>query len=82
MNELKNQVSSFLEDFFVKREGVEVLEYYRTVDYVDAGYLDSLDILELATLLELKFNLKIDFSNTQQFEAMRSFSGIIDVIVG
>ena len=53
-----SEVEKIIADFFVEREGNEILKEIRELNFIEEGILDSLDIVFLATYLEEKFSIK------------------------
>ena len=79
INEI-NSKYNFLLDYFVGREGEQILAGIFEVDLIQAGLLDSLDILELAILIENNIGVKIDLSVAEVFDSMRSLNSIINLL--
>lgn len=75
-----NPKYNFLLDYFVGREGEQILDSLFEVDLINAGLLDSLDILELAILIEDNTGVKLDFSEVEVFDSMRSVNSIISLL--
>jgi acyl carrier protein len=67
----------FLLDYFIGREGEQILDVLSEVDLVDSGIIDSLDILEIAILIERNLGIKLNLSEDQTFSAMKRFDSII-----
>lgn len=72
----------FILDFFVRREGEDVLEHLFDVDLIESGLLDSLDVLELTSIIEEELQIKIDLTSESVFQKMRSLNGIIEICNG
>lgn len=70
----------FLIDYFVEREGTQIVEKLFVVDLVESGLIDSLDILEIAMLIEENLEIKLNLSDDKVFKAMRKLNSIIDLI--
>lgn len=70
----------FLIDYFVEREGMQIIEKLFVTDLVESGLIDSLDILEIAMLIEENLNVKLNLSDDKVFKAMRNLNSIIDLI--
>jgi len=79
VNEI-NPKYNFLLDYFVGREGEQILDSLLKVDLIDAGLLDSLDILELAILIENNIGIKLDLSEVEVFDSIRSVNSIISLL--
>ena len=58
-----SQTEKIVTQFFIEREGEEILKVIKKIDFIDEGILDSLDIISLADYLQKKFNKKIDVTN-------------------
>jgi len=80
MNPIDNSKYKFLLDFFVQREGDQIVAELADIDLVETGIIDSLDILDLAILIEKNIGIKIDLSDDQTFSAMRRFNSIINLL--
>jgi len=80
MNPIDNAKYKFLRDFFVQREGDQIVAELLDLDLIESGIIDSLDILELAILIEKNVGVKVDLSNDQTFSAMRRFNSIINLL--
>lgn len=66
-----------LENFFEKREGPGSYQKLREVDLLDEGIVDSLDMVELATIVSAETGVTVDLSDRSQFQALRSIDGIL-----
>jgi len=75
-----NPKHKFLFDYFIGREGDQILDVLSEVDLVDSGLLDSLDILELASLIESNLGIKIDLASADVFNSMRRLNSIINLL--
>jgi len=80
MNPIEDSKYKFLLDFFVQREGDQIVTELADIDLVESGIIDSLDILDLAILIEKNIGIKIDLSDDQTFFAMRRFNSIINLL--
>ena len=80
MKPVDNTKYKFLLDFFIQREGDQIVAELENLDLIESGIIDSLDILELVILIEKNVGVKIDLSNDQAFSAMRRFNSIIDLL--
>ena len=67
--------------FFVEREGEGVLEEIRDIDFLEAGIIDSLDLVSLAVFIEQEFNKKIDLTDSATMLAVRRFDSLT-VLIG
>ena len=80
MNPIDNSKYKFLLDFFVQREGEQILEKIFEIDLVEAGLIDSLDILEIILIIEENLGVKLDLGEELIFEKMRRLSTIIELL--
>lgn len=80
MNPLDHQKYKFLLEFFVQREGNQIVEKLMDLDLVESGIIDSLDILEIAILIERNLGIKLNLSEDQTFSAMKRFDSIINLL--
>ena len=62
--------------FFVEREGEGVLATLKDIDFIEQGYLDSLDLVSLAVFIEQEFGHKIDLSDPTIFQQTRNFASL------
>ena len=75
-----SQTEKIVAQFFVEREGEEILKVKKKIDFVDEGILDSLDIISLADYLQKKFNKKIDVTNYETIQAFHRFNDIVKLV--
>lgn len=68
--------------FFVEREGVGILDEIRDIDFIEAGIIDSLDLVSLAVFIEKNFGRKIDLANPATFSAVRRFGSLVALAGG
>jgi acyl carrier protein len=71
---------NFLLEYFIKREGKGVMEYIHEVDLFDSGLLDSLDIIELASLIEKHKGIHLDLTDEITFSSLRRFDSIVEIL--
>ena len=76
----KEKVIKELEDFFEKRDGKESLKKLRKKNLIKDGVIDSLDILTLSTILQKKFNYKINLNNSKNLKSFEKFDKIVSLI--
>ena len=76
----KNQKINFLEDYFVKKEGKQVLKNIKKINLINAGYLDSMDVVNLASLIQETYKKKIDLSKESVLKSFEKFDLIIKLI--
>lgn len=67
-----------LKQFFEAREGQGALEEIGDTDLIDSGWLDSLDLVELATLVSESAGRAVDLTKEAHFNSMRSIRGIVE----
>ena len=75
-----SQTEKIVSEFFIEREGEEILKVIRKIDFIDEGILDSLDVVSLAAFLQKKFNKKIDVTNYETMQAFHHFNDIIKLL--
>jgi acyl carrier protein len=71
------EVKNFIVDFLVKKEGEFIRENIDRCDLIDAGILDSLDIIDLALKLQERYSIRFDFSLPETFDAMRTVDSMV-----
>ncbi|MBL4766397.1 MAG: acyl carrier protein [Rhodobacteraceae bacterium] len=71
-----------LAQFFVEREGEGILAELREADFIEQGYLDSLDLVTLAMFVEKEFNRKLDLTQPDIFERTRTFKSLMALVLG
>lgn len=76
-----NEDEEKLTKFFVEREGEGILEDIRDIDFLDAGIIDSLDMVSLAVFIEQKFDKKIDLTDPETFVSVRKFDSLMALIL-
>mgnify|MGYP006156689587 CR=1 FL=1 len=67
-------------EFFVEREGKGIIDEIKTIDLVDAGILDSLDMVNLAEFIEQEFGKKIDLTDTTTLSSFSRFGSLMKLI--
>jgi acyl carrier protein len=70
----------FLLEYFIKREGKGVIEYIHEVDLFDSGLLDSLDIIELADIIEKHTGIRLDLTDEITFKSIRRIDSIVNFL--
>lgn len=75
-----SQTEKIVSEFFIEREGEEILKVIRKIDFIDEGILDSLDVVSLAAFLQKKFNKKIDVTNYETIQAFHHFNDIVKLL--
>ena len=75
-----NETEKIIAEFFTRKEGKGILDEIRTVDFIEEGILDSLDIVFLATYLEEKFGKKIDIVDDDVLRALKHFNDIVELV--
>lgn len=79
-NVSRNLKVEFINNYFVEREGIEILKDLKSVDFFDSGLLDSLDIIEITIKIEEEFGIKLDLSDDSTMKSMRTFEGLLNLI--
>ena len=67
-------------DYFIKREGESIVKTIDDLDLIDAGLLDSLDLIELSEIILENTGVQLDLNQESTFLAMRKLSTLIDLI--
>jgi acyl carrier protein len=75
-----NETEKLVAEFFINREGNEILDNIKEIDLIDEGILDSLDTVSLVDHLQKKFNKKIDITKYETLEAFRHFDDIVKLV--
>ena len=75
-----SQIEKTVAQFFIEREGDEIIKVIKKIDFVDEGIIDSLDIVSLADYLQIKFNKKIDTTKYETLQAFHSFNDIVKLV--
>lgn len=70
-----------IQNYFESREGPGAIEEIGSSDLIDAGWLDSLDLVEIATIVSEFSGNPVDLTDSHHFEAMRTIQGIINFSV-
>lgn len=73
MGALKRKIEQFIED----REGEGALDRIGSADLLEAGWIDSLDLVEMATIVSENSAIVVDLSNEEHFAAMRSIPKLL-----
>jgi acyl carrier protein len=76
----KNKKINFLENFFIKKEGKQILKKIKKINLIKEGYLDSMDVVNLASLIQRHFKIKINLSKESVLKSFENFSSIIKLI--
>ena len=69
-----------LQKWFVDREGKSIVKDLKSLNLLESGILDSLDVLTLVMFLEKKFKIKIDISKPKTLKSLEKFETIIKLI--
>ena len=76
----KNQKVTFLENFFIKKEGKQILKNLKKDNLIKQGYLDSMDVVNLALLIQKTYKIKINLSKESILKSFEKFDSIIKLI--
>ena len=76
----KNKKIIFLENFFIKKEGKQILKNIKKKNLIKEGYLDSMDVVSLASLIQKHFKIKINLSKESVLKSFENFNSIIKLI--
>ncbi|MBO6981251.1 MAG: acyl carrier protein [Prochlorococcus marinus CUG1431] len=74
---IKNKIYNF----FIEREGDDILDSIDNIDFIDEGILDSLDFFSLAVFIEKEFGIKLKMTDEDTFKKMRKIETLIDLIL-
>jgi acyl carrier protein len=74
VDELRRAVEAFL----IEREGPDALARIGADDLLNSGWLDSLDLVELAQVVSEAGRVQVDLSNESHFTALRSIPSLLD----
>ena len=75
-----NSTEKILSEFFIEREGPEILDEIKEVDLVEEGILDSLDFFTLAVYIQEKTGVKLDMTSEETFKNLRSLNKLIKMV--
>jgi acyl carrier protein len=76
----KEKIVKELENFFIKKEGKEILKSIKKKNLIQSGLIDSLDILTLSSILQKKFNYKVNLNNPKILKSFEKFEKIVGLI--
>lgn len=74
------KITKELENFFVKKEGKKILKNIKNKNLMKEGLIDSLDVLTICSLLQKKFNYKVDLSSSKVLKSFESFENIVKLV--
>ena len=72
-----DEIEREISQFFIEREGEGVMDSIRDVDLIDAGILDSLDLVSLATMIDSRFGVKLDIGDPAVLASMRRYDDLV-----
>ncbi len=72
-----DHVEQELAQFFIEREGEGIMASIREMDLIEAGILDSLDLVSLAAFIEERFDRKLAVDDPKTFAAMRNYDTLV-----
>jgi acyl carrier protein len=75
-----NRIIKELENFFIKKEGKQILKNLRKKNLIKDGLIDSLDILSLSMLLQKRFKFKLNLSSPKTLKSFERFDKIVNLI--
>lgn len=76
----KEKIVKELENFFIKKEGKEILKSIKKKNLIQSGLIDSLDILTLSSILQKKFNYKVNLNNPKILKSFEKFEKIVGLV--
>jgi acyl carrier protein len=71
-----------LAQFFIEREGEGVLEIIKSIDFMEQGLLDSLDMVTLAVFVQKEFGRKLDLTDPRIMRSMSRFDSLYQLACG
>jgi len=74
------KITKELENFFIKKEGKKILKNIKNKNLMKEGLIDSLDVLTICSLLQKKFNYKVDLSSSKVLKSFESFENIVKLV--
>ena len=76
----KQKIKKELENFFIKKDGKEILKNIKEKNLMKEGLIDSLDILTICSILQKKFNYRVNLSNQNALKSFEKFDKIVKLI--
>lgn len=76
----RRETEKVIERFFVEREGEGILDVIRDVDFIEEGYLDSLDLISLAAFVETNLGKSVDVTGDETLKALRRFDSLVALV--
>lgn len=76
--EILLRLEQILENYFEEREGEGSFASLRSVDLLEEGIIDSLDMVELAEIISNHSKKTVNMGDSSQFNALRTIDGILD----
>jgi acyl carrier protein len=67
-------------NYFIQKEGENILDSIKEIDFIDSGIIDSLDLINLAVYIEETFNLKLNLVDESTFNSIRQFDSLVKLI--
>lgn len=72
-------VKKILDNFLIKKEGKSILQNIEKKNLIKDGYIDSLDVLFLASEIAKKTKKKIDISQSKNFNKFKRYKDLINI---
>ena len=78
----KNKVTpkEFLENYFKKKEGSNILNIIKKKNLLKDGYLDSLDVVILSSSIKKNFKIDINLSNPKNLKKFEKYQSLLKLI--
>ncbi len=78
---MKNKIiiKKILDNFLIKKEGKSILRNIEKKNLIKDGYIDSLDVLFLASEIAKKTKKKIDISQSKNFNKFKRYKDLINI---
>ena len=72
-------IKKILDNFLIKKEGKSILRNIEKKNLIKDGYIDSLDVLFLASEIAKKTKKKIDISQSKNFNKFKRYKDLINI---
>ena len=76
----KDTPKEFLDNYFKKKEGSQILKIIKKKNLLKDAYLDSLDVVILASEIKKKFKININLSNQKNLKKFEKYQSILKLI--
>ena len=76
----QNLVKKIVDEFLIKKEGKSILKNIEKKNLIREGIIDSLDLLNLASLLEKETKKKVDISSLKVYKKFNNYNKLIKIL--